>query len=357
MHIESLVEKFISHSPEFYSDGELGDLDNKHKKIIAEAYSELKNINENNFRNWKSQSDLSAPAQLSYLSAKNSGVFRELTRFFYNKILFYNEHKVFTHALLDDYEIVKMSGALPILQDNPIHKTLGVKDFFTYSNTTFNQRWLRYIYLTNKILNLKLDKNNTLWLDVGSYYGGLQSIVKKYRPKWKIILVDFHHQLCRSYIYLNNLYPECIHILPDQIKDYKSLQDMPQGCIAYIPTSSFSNISKGKINLFTNFFSFGEMRKQIFEEYINSNVFKNSDIAFLVNRFVSAPFFEKTYDSDLSILDYTNLGRYISYFDIFPIHHFFLNKRLLFSRKFYRNVSSPYFEMVSTKEVKSLEKG
>ena len=68
------------------------------------------------------------------------------------------------------------------------------------------------------------------------------------------------------------------------------------------------------------------MRKQIFLEYMNSNAFKNLDIAFLVNRFVSSPFFEKTYDSDLNIMDYSNSGRNLSYFDIFPIHNFFLIK-------------------------------
>ena len=129
---------------------------------------------------------------------------------------------------------------------------------------------------------------------------------------------------------------------------------MPQGSIMYVPVSEFSKLPNGKINLSTNFFSFGEMRKQIFLEYINSNFFKKSDISFLVNRFVSSPFFEKTYDSDLNIMDYSNLGRDITYFDIFPIHHFFLNKRLLFTRKFYRNLSSPYFEMVTTKQMKNL---
>ena len=40
---------------------------------------------------------------------------------------------------------------------------------------------------------------------------------------------------------------------------------------------------------------------------------------YLVNRFVSAPFFEKTFDSDLSILDYLKSEKSPDYFDIFPI--------------------------------------
>ena len=349
MNIKLLADKFISHSPNFYGDGEIDELDNKHQKIISLAYDVFKNINEDNFRNWDGQSDLSAPAQLSYLSAKKNGFIRELVRFFYHKTFIYNDSKYLTQALLDDYEIIKLSGALNILLDHPVHKTLGAKDLFTFSNTTFTPRWLRYIYLTNKILNFKLNKGNCVWLDVGSYYGGLQSLVKKYRPEWKIILVDFHHQLCRSYIYLNDQFSNSKHIFPDQIKNYKSFQDMPKGCIAYVPASEFSAVSKMEVNLSTNFFSFGEMRRQTFLEYISSKVFKNSNLTYMVNRFVSAPYFEKTYDSDLNVSHYLKIEGDLQYFDIFPIHYYFVNKRYLFSRKFFRNLSSPYFEMVIKK--------
>lgn len=349
MQIEHLVKDFISHSPNFYNDKVLDNIDNKHKNIISEAYKKIPNINFKNFRNWEEQSDLSAPAQLSYLSAKNNGFLREISRYLYHKLFLYNDHKFLVQSLLDDYEVIKLTGALNLLMENPVHKTFGVKDFFSHNQTTFNQRWLRYIYLANKIVDFNLNKDNCVWLDVGSYYGGLQSIVKKYRPNWKIVLVDFHHQLCRSYIYLKIAFTESKHILPDEVNEFNSFEEMPEGSFIYVPVSDYSKISKMNVNLSTNFFSFGEMRKEVFSNYFKSNVFKNSQITYLVNRFISAPFFEKTYDSDLNIIDYLSPKQTIKYFDIFPIHYFFINKRLLFNREFYRNLSSPYFEMVIIK--------
>ena len=80
-------------------------------------------------------------------------------------------------------------------------------------------------------------------------------------------------------------------------------------------------------------------------------MFKKAQISYIVNRFVSSPFFEKTYDSDLNILDYKDEFRNIKYFDVFPIHHYNLIYRKLYGRKYFRNISSSYFEMVTQKKL------
>ena len=58
----------------------------------------------------------------------------------------------------------------------------------------------RYSYLASQIQKYQLLSNDS-WLDIGSYYGGLQSFVKKIYPNINIIMVDFQHQLCRSFIF------------------------------------------------------------------------------------------------------------------------------------------------------------
>ena len=83
---------------------------------------------------------------------------------------------------------------------------------------------------------------------------------------------------------------------------------------------------------------------------MDSRLFKESENIYLVNRVVSSPFFEKTYDTDVSILDYIKSFRKIKYFDLFPMHHYLLLKRKLFGRVGFRNVSSPYFEIITTKK-------
>ena len=92
------------------------------------------------------------------------------------------------------------------------------------------------------------------------------------------------------------------------------------------------------------------MKRNTFKNYIDSNHLKHSKNLYFVNRFVSSPFFEKTYDSDLNIFDYDLKKNFkLTYFDIFPIHHYQTPNRLLFDKIRCRPVSSPYFEMVYKK--------
>jgi hypothetical protein len=105
------------------------------------------------------------------------------------------------------------------------------------------------------------------------------------------------------------------------------------------------------VDLVSNFVSFGEMRRNFFNTYINSKFFKNSKQLYVVNRFVSSPFFEKTYDSDLTIFDYQFENFLIEYCDIFPIHHYDQHKRFVLNRLQHINSSSSQFEAYYTKKI------
>jgi hypothetical protein len=88
------------------------------------------------------------------------------------------------------------------------------------------------------------------------------------------------------------------------------------------------------------------MKREYFLNYFNSNLLKSADKIYMVNRFVSSPFFEKTYDSDLNYNDYIIKNRVPIYFDIFPMGHYFIIPRNLFGRDYFRNISSSYFEII-----------
>jgi hypothetical protein len=121
---------------------------------------------------------------------------------------------------------------------------------------------------------------------------------------------------------------------------------MPNGSIMYVPVSEYESIQGGKVDLFTNSFSFGEMRREIFDSYVDSPLYQNAKNVYLINRFVSAPFFEPTYDTNLNILNYKLDKNKVTYFDIFPMHHYMLLRRNILGRKEFRNVSSSYFEVI-----------
>jgi len=176
----------------------------------------------------------------------------------------------------------------------------------------------------------------------------LQGLVYKYRPESICIMVDFHHQLCRSYMYLKQQYPDANHVFPSQVDDFFSTERQAHGSFVYLPVQRFDLISSRQAALVSNFFSLGEMRREFFTSYWQSPLFKNAKCQYLVNRFISAPYFEPTYDSDITVADYLNGAREKQYFDVFPMHHFLQIKRKLFGRKVPRNTSSSYFELVTT---------
>ena len=112
---------------------------------------------------------------------------------------------------------------------------------------------------------------------------------KKNISKTNLILLDFNHQLCRSYVYLKNLFPYSKHTLPDDISNLEFLNEN-EDQIVYLPIEK-EFTQKLNIHLTTNFFSFGEMKREMFNEYFE--LIDHSKYIYLVNRFVSSPFLKK----------------------------------------------------------------
>jgi hypothetical protein len=349
------IDFFIKNSSSFYKDNELDNIDNKHVEIVNNAYKQFREESSRaqfNLRDWKGQTDLGIPAQFNINIIKHNGFFYTFFRYIYRNLFKREEERYLRTTILDDIAIVKLVGASSLLEENPVHLTPWVKKSYSICNTTVNIRWLRYIYLAKRIIDFEVLKYDSVWVDIGSFYGGLQGLIKKYHPKIKMVMVDFNHQLCRSYVYLSKMYPDAMHILPDHVHKYSDLNAMPKGSIMYVPVSNYQFLSNQSVDLVSNFFSLGEMKKDSFDKYINSKLFKNSKNLYLVNRVSSSPFFEKTYESNLTVLDYLKKDTFIQYFDIFPMHHYMQIKRKLFSRSFPRNTSSPYFEMVLSRRDK-----
>ncbi len=67
------------------------------------------------------------------------------------------------------------------------------------------------------------------------------------------------------------------------------------------------------------------MKKQVFDNYIYSDVIKNSDFVYFANRFISSPFFEKTYDDSINIFDYKLSDFFLENYDPHPSIHAKMN--------------------------------
>jgi putative sugar O-methyltransferase len=343
LYFKKLADEFISKSPDFYNDVQCEGIDIKHSRIVREAVNQFNAPQLKFFRSWAGQDDLGCPDSFSLARGLVRGVLAPAFKF-----IFRGQHEAaLMQSYRDDLSIIRSIGAEGLLRDNPVDLTPGVTNFYKRGGFSANIRWLRYVYLTKRILDLGVLKNNALWVDVGSYYGGLQGLVRRYAPDINVVLVDFHHQLCRSYIYLRSLFPDSNHFFPNEIDKVESLVNSSTGGFFYVPASDFSSIQNLRVDLATNFYSFGEMRRDTFLGYFYSKAISHSRYCYFVNRFVSAPWFEPTYDTDLMIFDYARNDRSIEYLDIFPMHHYQQVDRLLFGRRGFRNYSSSYFELVT----------
>ena len=78
------------------------------------------------------------------------------------------------------------------------------------------------------------------------------------------------------------MYPDAVHILPSQVSEYPNFIAMPEGSFIYVPASDYEKLPEQSIDLFSNFFSLGEMKRDFFNIYIRSKLFrysKNNDTA------------------------------------------------------------------------------
>ena len=345
-----LIKHFIDKSPEFWNDQNLVEIDNKHKNVLkkfSDNFNYQKFLKE--IRAWEMQDDGPIPFQLTFHHFKYYSLKRNLTNFLKFIISKFKKYDL-SISFFDDLEILRKIDALKLLKENPVHLSPFVDNFYFIStNVSTNYRWNKYIYYANTILKKKLFKNDEIWVDIGSYYGGLQGIVAKYFKGYKIILVDFHHQLCRSYLYLNKIFPEAEHIIGNDIDSFDSIISKKSECFVYLSINNLNKIQNIKPYLLTNMFSFGEMTKSTFNQYFQSTFLKNSKFLYLVNRFVSSPFFENTYNNEINIYDYDIVNFKKKYFVVFPINHYQTPYRNLFGRNGPRPVSSSYFELIYEK--------
>jgi len=344
-----LADYFIKNSSTFFDVKQNEYIDKKHQQINDSAYKLIeakKAFSEENFRNWAGQTDLPTPAQLNLTNIKAEGLLKCLFVYLLKKTFRYQSESIKHSSLMDDFFLVREEAGLDFIKENSVCSTPGVRNSFRYKGCDVNFRWLRYLYLSHRILQFPDLDDNFTWIDVGTYYGGLQGLVKKYRPNAKIIMVDFNHQLCRSFIYLSKLFPDADHVMPDDLEESITETKIPDGSFVYVPVECYDKLNKVTADLYSNFFSFGEMPEDVLSGYLNSKPYINSKLLYLVNRVVSSPAFEYVYDNSTNILDYHLERKKVEYFDLFPIHHYNILERTLFDRKAPRNYSSNYFEVL-----------
>jgi putative sugar O-methyltransferase len=234
--------------------------------------------------------------------------------------------------LIDCYERLERLGHLPILQKYPT-SLAGNPYVFEWKGTRFTYRWhkqMHYIGLVNRFLRNRLAPD-FVGLDLGSSYGIFP------------MLVDFPEQLLLAYYFLATYLPNARIAGTREIRDQQTItrEFIQSYDFVLVPVTMYARIAPKAVNLFSNFASLGEMRREWFKGYIDSPVFQTSDYFFCANRYESAP----TYDSDLTVLDYPiwDAQKKIHFTTCPVFSHIYPRRNLFFNEKY----SYPqYFEYI-----------
>ena len=333
------------------------NLDTKHTNIITKEKRVTFDQFERNFRNWSAQSDFGIPFQFNLYSLKSYGLLKYL-RYLIAKVKCYFLYGVDDCiTFFDDLSLIKLVGGYDILKSCPIHKTPGNNlAYFINNKTSANFRWLRYIYFSSIIRSsYKNKKNPEIFLDIGSYYGGFQYVIKKIYPDSFQILVDFPHQLSRSALFLSQSFPKMkIFSIYDQPTFNEFFQNSLNEKYDFLLLSAeyYSLFSEEftknnrRIDLLTNFYSLGEMSTICFNSYLDSKLIKNAKKLYFCNRYDSSPFYEKTFDVSYSLLDYIVKNFSITLNRSSGIHHYLTPVRKVFGVTKPRPISSGYFDLI-----------
>jgi putative sugar O-methyltransferase len=355
----NLTQSFQDFQARLISEGKIARTEkqnplSKKYQDISKAAQELAksgDLNLRHIRTWSKQDDMGVPIQLRRFFIPDRFAAENALRYIRNLLPNYWTRVYFQHkALKDDLNIIIDLGFEFILEEHPVTETPFVRDVYEAKGFKFNSRYLRYVYLAGQIRKYELLKENTyqVHIDVGNFYGGLQAILKYYFPLTTFISVELEHQLFRSYIFHKQMFPETIQIVGlIEFEKYARGANKKDSVFIYLLPEDFDFIGgQIEVDLLTNYLSYGEMSRQNFENYYTSITNLKAKRIHLVNRFISSPRIDPTYDSDISVFDYILSSHKKFFFDIFPIHHYMLIKRKFLKSFGFRNASSPQFEMM-----------
>ena len=329
----SILENLLTGAFNFTSDSYFSNIEASYKKRIINQRKLLEDRNLceqfiSNFRHPESNSVIGEMHVINgYRKLKSNRKINNLTKYLTMKMCKYLHpfsyaEKDFINWNYSQYErsncgYSNYTESIKDIGNPPVMKT---KTEFKW-----NLRWLRYLYLRERLFSTfksnKLENINSI-IDIGGCYGGFIALLAESLPNKNYTLVDLGENIPLAAYYITNvLKGKSINIV-NSSSDKLSIEGNE---INLIPAHLFNVVSKKNFDLCCNYVSLGEMSIEHFNQYISSNVYKNSKYKHIVNRVSSAPYYTQGsfyhWSNSQTILDY-NLSGEIKYFDIFPFAHF-----------------------------------
>jgi putative sugar O-methyltransferase len=250
-------------------------------------------------------------------------------------------------CLLECLRILKQRGFAPLLRQYPC-LPVGNPHAFDHQGYRYTFRWARHVYflgLLKQVLHDRL-RRDFVFLDIGGSYGSFSNLVKREYPASHHILVDLPEQLILARYFLGSCLPQArIAGVTELLRESAITRDfVVDHDFLLVPTSLFGRLSPNCADVVGNFASFSEMKREYFDRYTRSDVFRTARYFYTINRIEPFP---KAFGTDISILDFpiTDANKRL-HFGICPIFSvpFEFTHRLLFLTS-YRD-PPPFFEYI-----------
>lgn len=168
------------------------------------------------------------------------------------------------------------------------------------ANVTFGT--IRFNLFANKTLTMLENIDRPIVIELGGGYGGYAHSLLKKQKNILYINLDLPELLPLSSYYLMTAYPNKKTLLFDE---YKPEIDVTDYDMVFLPNWEITNIKKDFADIFVNFRSMGEMKKETITEYLIqiNRILKNGHYFYQENTGIHMPINSRGY-TDTPLLNY-----------------------------------------------------
>lgn len=244
--------------------------------------------------------------------------------------------------------ILRKAGARELAEKYPCPKA-GRPRVFRMWTTRVTHRWAKHLYhlsRVNQYLGPRLDAG-FVTLDIGSGHGLFSTLMHQEYPGSHCVLVDLPEQLLLARYFLESTFPGA---RIGGVQQFAGRGPISRDALAaydfvLLPWQFYRRLEAGSVDLITSFAALGELRRHVFDGYVQAPVFRSVKYVYLSNPVQSDQMFA---ESDVTLMDYplARGGRCL-YFGISPVMHFRYNTPVPRRYFFYEFTHlPPFFEYI-----------
>lgn len=243
---------------------------------------------------------------------------------------------------------IEKSGDVELLKKYPCQPA-GNPRIFNWNGIPVTYRWIKHIHhlgTVNRVLRPSLGEGFSV-LDIGSSYGVFSYMMNREYPGSHHVLVDLPNQLFYAHYFLRSCFPDARIAGARTIAELRTITRATIDAYDFIllPADNFEQLSGG-IDLVTSFSCLGELKRSVFDRYLQSEAFCNAKYFYTsnpVDKNMAIP------DAEVCILDYPihDPAKRL-FFGISPVFTYFYGPPKRNGPFGYKlNPMDPYFECIT----------